>query len=192
MMNMKRWIAVTALGGLLAWPAMAQAKGPKAPPGTRYVKALGRYVDTDILTVMDWREFFHHVRQTQGEKAAVRCLPDTSMIKAHYGRNVFASRAAGDRKLPIVGISPEQVRDYCVFRTEAVRQTKGFSGSRVTYRPLDAAAARTLAKGVRMRGVRPVGSTLPELFMDETGRMSVQGMPSADAALGFRCMAGYD
>lgn len=192
MMSMGKWITLAALGWLFAFPTMAQAKGPKTPPGTRYEKTLGHYVDTDVLTMMDWQEFVHYTLQRQGEHAAAGCQPDTAVIKAHYGRNVYASRAAGDRKLPVVGVTPEQIADYCAFRTEAVRQVKGFVGSGVVYQPLDAASAKGLTRSKGIRGVAPVGTKLPEAIIDGEDRMIVQGGHAPDGVFGFRCLAMFE
>jgi hypothetical protein len=173
-------------------------KARKAPPGTKYIKTLGYYVDKSEMTIFDWREFNWYTKNFKGDSMASLCFPDTHVIKAHYGRNIYESKDPNERNYPIVGVTPAQIQKYCEFRTEAVRQVKRFISTTVTYYPIDSTTYAYLNATNKIKGIKNISSNVSEIIFQNgkhkiiVSENNMMNIEDHTTAYGFRCIAKYE
>lgn len=173
------------------------SKPRKNPPGTEFNSHLGYYVDKDVVSINDWREFYWYTKKHYGDSFALFCLPDTNIITIYYGKNVYYSKSEIDKKLPIVGITPDQIEKYSAFRTEAVRQVNGFINSNITYYPLDSATYKYLNEANKSKKIINISSKVPELiFYNKVQKISTNNeiqpyKSNSNIIFGFRCIAKF-
>jgi hypothetical protein len=174
------------------------SKPRKIPPGTEFVKHLGYYVDKKVVSIIDWREFYWYTKHNFGDSSALFCLPDTNAIKVYYGRNIYYSENETDKKLPIVGVTPDQIEKYSEFRTEAVRQLKGFIGSNITYYPLDSTTYTYLKIADKRKNIINISSKVPEIiYYNKVQNISTNNeiqpyKSNSNPVFGFRCIAKFN
>lgn len=163
----------------------------KTPPGTTFVKKVGCYVDKTVMTVADWKEFVYYIKEKEGENAASTYLPDTNVLIQVYGKNIFSSFNKKERKLPITGVSVEQIQAYCRFRTAAVREK---FGTNVIYSPLD---TETYIVVKEAKKLFLSGALLPEVIFDKNGTFHLvkngefSSFIDDNQPYTFRCIANY-
>lgn len=94
----------------------------EVPPGTVSITD-SLFIDETEIRNIDWKEYVYWNKQTHGSNSPqyLRSLPDTSVwgtgfdaYKTHYFRN------SKFNEFPVVGISFEQAKAYCKWRTERV------------------------------------------------------------------------
>ncbi|MBS1640965.1 MAG: SUMF1/EgtB/PvdO family nonheme iron enzyme [Bacteroidetes bacterium] len=112
------------------------------PPGTSFIKE-GLYMDNYEVSNMAWQEFIAWVQKYDEDTAKYKQLqPDATVwyalkvdaeryVNSYFSSNAFAS-------YPVVGISYEQAKAFCEWRTERVNEilqkTPGSAFKRVEYR----------------------------------------------------------
>lgn len=167
------------------------------PPGTKYIKQLGYYVDEKELSIEDWREFYFYTKNKVGDSAAKLCLPDTAAITRYYGRSVYYSTNKKDKNLPIVGVTISQIEQYCKFRSEAVRIGDKFKNTTVTYYPLDSDMFKFLGGSSNIKGIEKVSSKVAEIVSYNgvykvTEKGGLTNYLDFKNLCGFRCIAKYE
>ncbi len=183
--------------GILLTSLTNKSRNSRTPPGTKYIKMLGYYVDKKELSIEDWREFYWYTKNKEGDSAAKFCLPDTSAITRYYGRSVYNSINKKDVNLPIVGVSISQIEQYCKFRSEAVRIGDKFKNSTVTYYPLDSAMFNFLSSSNTKKGIKKISSKVAEIISYNgvykvTERGVLVDYKDYKKGYGFRCIAKYE
>lgn len=180
------------------------------PPGTKFVKELGYYVDKQEMTVISWREFIGFTKKNEGAEIAQQYLPDTNVIIKHYGKNVYSnSRESHHNSLPIIGVTPEQIEKYCEFRTKAVNMK---FGGNVKFSILDMATKEYLKdfvhqkenasstflpvdKSTKSKGFYGLFDNAPEIILADNQykimyyRDSLIDYTAANLNFSFRCIA---
>ncbi|MCO6495885.1 MAG: hypothetical protein J5I91_09430 [Bacteroidetes bacterium] len=170
-------------------------KNSKTPPGTHFIKEIGYYVDKNEITNFAWREFYWYTKNTQGDSMATLCLPDTNIIKSYYGKNTYNSLEEADKRLPIVGVTLEQINNYCKFRTEVVRQLKQYSGTNLSYYPID--SVTYVNSTLKNNKISKIASKVPEVifynneYKVATTDNGLQSYKNYNSVFGFRCIAKY-
>lgn len=97
----------------------------------KIVKIEGFWISKYEVTNAKWRSFVWSVRQSEGEEAANRLLPDTSgWLNEHYLntplKNYYYSHPAY-KDYPVVNISYAQCEAYCKWLSERIK--KEFEGN---------------------------------------------------------------
>jgi hypothetical protein len=185
------------LVGILFTSLTNKNKKRLTPPGTKYIKQLGYYVDKKELSIEDWREFYFYTKNKVGDSAAKLCLPDTAAITRYYGRSVYYSTNKKDENLPIVGVTISQIEQYCKFRSEAVRTGDKFKNTTVTYYPLDSAMFMFLSVSSTKKGIEKVSSKVAEaITYNGVYKVTENGVLTNYLDFknhhGFRCIAKYE
>lgn len=101
-------------------------KGEFRPPGT--VKIVDNFFfDTGELTNIDWKEYLSDLKIKHGEGSEIykAALPDTLVWRSESSYNepfvnTYFQHPSYDY-YPVVGISHEQAKAYCIWRTKAVK-----------------------------------------------------------------------
>lgn len=189
-------ILIILLGFSRINPSTPNVKKEKTPFGTKYVKTLGYYVDKHAITMRSWREYYYDILNHKGDSAATLCLPDTNIISARYGSNVFKSNSHKDSA--VVGLSIAQIKKFCQWRTEIVKQTKKLAGTTVSYHLLDSAMYVHLVSIGKIKGISIPSPALPEII--QFGQVYKVLMNKENSfnygdykgAFGFRCIAKYN
>jgi hypothetical protein len=92
------------------------------PPGTRILRGSNPriYMDINPISNLSWQEYQYHVKNQFGASASEyqSTLPDSAEWKKHYGTLLKSSV----QDLPVVGISCEQAKAYCNWRSERVME----------------------------------------------------------------------
>jgi len=143
------------------------SKKEKAPPGTVYIKETKHYVDKDVVTVSGWKEFYWHTKKEYGDSVAALYMPDSNSMISYYGKNIMAQYSFKEAKefnnLPIVGVSPTQIEQFCVFRSKMVSQLKEYEGLNITYHPIDSVISSRILRIAEISGLKNISSKIPEL-----------------------------
>jgi len=108
------------------------------PPGTKEVVA-NFFMDEQELTNMDWREYVDYQKRLYGEDSQEfqNVLPDTSVwaIEGSYNDPLISTYYSHPsyNYYPVVGISYQQAKDYCVWRTARVKEMSKKYGVEVNF-----------------------------------------------------------
>jgi hypothetical protein len=182
---MKSKITLYLLIGQIAF----SFKSAFRPPGTFFVKELGYFVDQQVVEMVDWKECYFFVKNHFGEDSAKFFLPDTQVIIAHYGRNIYPSTNSKDENSPIVGVSFQQIEAYCKFRTTAVNMHPSLKNKKVVYKLLDIDTENFL-KQRNLKKIRELHQEITEVIKIN-GEIPIYKLPKNQLiqAFGFRCIA---
>ena len=94
------------------------------PPGTKKVKVDKEiiYVDQEEIIVADWMEYVHYVEHRYGK--------DSEELMSAYPEGIASKEAIAKEKLtkPITGITLEQAKKYCEWRTDVVNSVNAENG----------------------------------------------------------------
>lgn len=94
------------------------------PPGTKKVKVDKEviYVDQTEIIVADWLEYIQYLEHIYGK--------DSEELIAAFPNGVMAKESLAKEKLtkPITGITIEQAKKYCEWRTDAVNSVNEENG----------------------------------------------------------------
>ncbi|MBO4582098.1 MAG: SUMF1/EgtB/PvdO family nonheme iron enzyme [Bacteroidales bacterium] len=74
-------------------------------------------IDANMVTVADYKAYVDYLRKVSGDAYAEMAMPDADICKSVYGKANIMNEAACQQK-PIVGLSWEQIRAYCSWRTD--------------------------------------------------------------------------
>jgi formylglycine-generating enzyme required for sulfatase activity len=106
------------------------------PPGTTQLEEKEQkiYMDKNPLTNLAWKEYIYWLKNKHGKNSGnyKKALPDSSVWTDAYPDSGFLSSSYDNK--PIVGISLEQAKSYCEWRSKVV--TKKFE-KKVTYKLAD-------------------------------------------------------
>jgi len=118
-------------------------KAEKGPPGTLFLRD-SLYMDVTEITNLDWLEYVHSLSQKYGTEypeIVQKALPDSLIWRdrSHYSETYVGAyfRHPAYRDYPVVGVTYRQVMDYCLWRTERVREqlkTDTEFSATITYR----------------------------------------------------------
>ena len=122
---MKNILLITFLA-LFMLSFSTHRKGEFRPPGT--VKIVENFFfDTGEMTNIDWKEYLSDLKIKHGEDSEIykAALPDTLVWRSESSYNdpyvnAYFQHPSYDY-YPVVGISHEQAKAYCIWRTEAVK-----------------------------------------------------------------------
>ncbi len=103
-----------------------------APPGT--VKITNTFfADATERTNLDWQEYLYWLKANQSEQYEAN-YPDTTVWRQipmgyfePFVKSYFSHPAYND--YPVVGISHQQAKDYCAWRTDRVKETMALNGT---------------------------------------------------------------
>lgn len=87
---------------------------PLPPPGTVQLND-SLFIDKDIITVLDWKEFVYY--EMQENKKPI--LPDTTI--RYKGLNYYNSGSFDD--FPVLGIDEAAISAYCAWRSSIITNT---------------------------------------------------------------------
>lgn len=105
-----------------------QCSGQKAPPGTQLLKDADTqlYLDNAPITNFAWTEYLHWIKENQGinSERFINALPDSALWTDANGKPFEGIKSLGPhsdaRYYPIVGITYEQAKQYCRWRSKVV------------------------------------------------------------------------
>lgn len=75
------------------------------------------YIDANLVTIADYNEYVDYLRKVSGDAYADMAMPSADICKSVYGRSDVMHVAAYQQK-PVVGLSMEQIKAYCSWRTD--------------------------------------------------------------------------
>lgn len=137
----------TAFGACIALHDVPR-KAEKGPPGTIFLRD-SLYIDVSEVKNIDWLEYLYWLNTKYGRnypEIEEKALPDSLVWRDRlsYGEPYVESyfRHPAYRDYPVVGITYRQAKDYCLWRTERVREniknnpkeSKKWAGLTITYR----------------------------------------------------------
>ena len=130
-----RLTTVLIILGFSLYSFISKKTNKNNPPGTQLFKGIGYYVDERAVTIGDWQEFYYYEKKYSSEDVALKLLPDTNLVKSFYNLKDFSNKMLLEKfDKPIVGVSVEQILEYCKFRSEAVNIKYK---ENITYLPLN-------------------------------------------------------
>lgn len=94
------------------------------PPGTVLLeKKTATYIDNAEITLSGWLEYLHWLKQHKGEKSEeyLSAIPDSATCEKLYGAVRYFQHPKY-RNYPVVGISYEQAKAYCQWRSDRVNE----------------------------------------------------------------------
>lgn len=96
-------------------PANGPEKGSPAPPGGVYIAPIGLHIDEAEISNIDWHLF--ELDQSDAEASAASNAPDPAVLPVsdYYSSPFYAF-------YPVVGISHEQARRFCAWRSKVVNK----------------------------------------------------------------------
>jgi hypothetical protein len=159
----------------------------KYPPGTKYIKQLGIYVDQSVISIADWKEFVAFVRVESGDSLADSYLPDSQVYIKFYGMNLYNKQNLGS--MPIVGLNFAQMEAYCAFRTKAVAMKYPNKKKRYVYSIFDNQTEIFLNE-TKSKKVFQIHFSMTEVIKIE-GETPIYRLPkdSMNMPFTFRCVA---
>lgn len=90
------------------------------PPGTAQLENNeNTYLDKEPITNLGWKEYLYWIKNDSSVKYST-ALPDSSAWLKAYPDSGFLSDTYNDA--PVVGITYEQAKDYCEWRSTPVNQ----------------------------------------------------------------------
>jgi hypothetical protein len=101
-------LAVLALASLSAQTAL--------PPGTMQIGE-NKFLDKRLITYIDYEEFLHFIKDDAPRYQAM--IPADTLAR-YEGRQLWRNPAF--REYPIVGLTENQIREYCQWRSEVVNR----------------------------------------------------------------------
>jgi len=121
-----RPISVFAPIALLFLPVFSAQKPGKTPPPPGTTPVTGFFMDKQEITNLDYREYLAWLEMVFGQNSEQyrQALPDTTVWRADmtynepFVENYFQHPAY--ENYPVVGVSYEQVVQYCAWRTDRV------------------------------------------------------------------------
>ncbi|MGI4863177.1 MAG: formylglycine-generating enzyme family protein [Janthinobacterium lividum] len=101
-------------------------------PGTVWILEIALTIDEIECSNKEWKHFLNYVARDSGRKVARRYFPQTAQLPlSTYFTDPFYDY------YPVVGISREQVENYCRWRsaavTEALADRRGFDPQNPSY-----------------------------------------------------------
>ena len=93
------------------------------------------FIDENVITIIDWREYMHWMRRIHGGQSAefLAVLPDSVILSKSLGTTHLSDwRHPSYNTRPMVGISYEQAMKYNEWRTDRVNELFEIRG--ITYR----------------------------------------------------------
>ena len=128
---MKKVVVILAVGLALTCQTFSQT----IPARTVLIdQETNLYMDANEVTVGDWLAFLNAIKQTDGENSIIyqESIPNDEMCQQAYKTaNYFTDPAY--LNYPIVGITYEQVRIYCGWRTDNVTKTMNSGKKKYTH-----------------------------------------------------------
>jgi formylglycine-generating enzyme required for sulfatase activity len=94
-------------------------KGMIGPPATLHLQG-NLYMDENELTNIDWQEYVYWTKKYEPEKSA-SVLQDTSVWYNNPFLNIYHKHPSYNT-YPVVGITYEQAKDYCKWRSKVVNE----------------------------------------------------------------------
>jgi formylglycine-generating enzyme required for sulfatase activity len=93
---------------------------PAPPHGVWLINNL--FIDKTEITNIHWLEYLHYLRKDSSEHHYTQALPDTSvwLIFNDSAKYTHYLRYPGYRTYPVVGITHQQAKNYCAWRSSAV------------------------------------------------------------------------
>ena len=99
----------------------------------------GLYWDCEYIQNIDWLEYLYWLEQIYGKESAEyrAALPDEQILQQQFPENI--ARVYKNHPmyadLPVLGVSPEQARAYCEWRTDRVAEQMLVSLGKIKYDP---------------------------------------------------------
>lgn len=180
----------------------------KAPAGTSPVSGLtNTFLDKTEVTNKAWRDYLEDIRRKGDSAAYEAALPDLAVWEMAYSNDFTEKEAFND--YPVVGISFQQAKDYCKWRTQHIsskerrRITFSLPSQKVYKLTLNNEDSNKIAEGLYSTNL---GFRTFLGLCDNAGEMTnkegkaIQGSDREDCLdvyeyftpshkLGFRCMA---
>lgn len=156
------------------------------PPGTAQMENNeNMYLDQEPITNLAWKEYLYWIKNDSSVKYST-ALPDSSAWLKAYPDSGFLSDAYNDA--PVVGITYDQAKDYCEWRSTPVNQKYD---KQVSYRLPD---LETLKEAKDLKEFNMKEGDLKELFapgsvVEKGEKLNKSKYEVPRANLGFRCVA---
>ncbi|TRX51616.1 SUMF1/EgtB/PvdOfamily nonheme iron enzyme [Fulvivirga sp. M361] len=108
---------------LLLW---SLTKGQGLPPGIIQVESV--FIDQTEITNVHWLEYLQDLKRSSGQASYESALPDTTIWEQVYDGDLAMAfsksylRSLGFQNFPVVGITYDQAKAYCDWRSKIVNR----------------------------------------------------------------------
>ncbi len=184
---MKKLVLILMLG--MACYATAWADGKNTKVALNNDKS--EWIDATEVTVADYKEYVDFLQAKSGEAYAQMAMPSVTICKSVYGM-VDYMHASSCQKLPIVGLTMEQMQAYCAWRTDRENSQNKKNTSSYVICSLPTISHMQVAYD---KGVAGVGSGTNEITADGkivvgvgTYGLKTENAPAEAGKYGFRCV----